>query len=665
MHMSRIMKLARLSLESVQEAQRASAERALHLSTIEAPTNDIVNLVQSHHSANESIAYLEEVASIGAELGDLREVSEVINQRGGLTLESLAFFSVALNRIADRTGLTVPAVLPSVESYGEGVDRVLISVEALDDMISAVNDGTRRLETNSVEATERMLAALGESLPKAHDRIKHLLEMVDAVEEKEGRPDCTGKMVVFGDGLNVALSVNGEVPENLNSSLHTYLQLGSVITTDYQEAAYAGAMKAVGLPDLVSYESNALFWENAEKIVCDIEDPRRTLTEDHFAIALPNGEPLFSEAEATEKEGEMKVVGKIRRFVENRRVNEQLNNPKNVALIEKGAEGYGRVCLSLDEVRELAKQFDKLHCSIDMCAFAERSKGISQDQHAVVTRLKEGFAAADINVKVQLTDHFNLVTKYLETVYRLASWPVLNYLANLVFTTNAFVLYAERSLALPDGEVEAAAPAADPAVDAGATDGVDAAATPDAAAAVDGDAAADVAGEGGDDAAAAAAVDVAGDTGAVDAAAADGTDATDPTDPAAGAEGGAPATVSPDAEGAELAGAGGANNTDEPVASDTAKQTVDEEEVNHPIPDSVEAAGDDIQDDANAALAAAGEPGAADAGDGADAAATDDVGAAIADQTDPAAVATDATDSTDTTDADGDGDEEEDEQKQD
>jgi hypothetical protein len=70
-----------------------------------------------------------------------------------------------------------------------------------------------------------------------------------------------------------------------------------------------------------------------------------------------------------------------------------------------------------------------------------------------VSSLKSRFAEASPEVKMALADQFGLVTKYLDTVYLLSDWPVLNYLSNLVFTTNAFVLYAERSLALPEGAV--------------------------------------------------------------------------------------------------------------------------------------------------------------------------------------------------------------------
>lgn len=450
--MSRIRKLTRLAMETMQDDQIEEAQHELEVT--ETPVEDISELVQSKADAEAARDYIEEVNDIHEELSDVREVTEVLNNQGGLSVESFAFFNREVNHICRRTGIKRPTQLPKFRDF-KGGKRVKVSIEALDAMLSRIEDGTRRLEVNSVETVERLVSALTESLPNAHDRIKHVLELADAVEQREDRPDCTGKYVLFGDGLHIALSVDGEVPATLTDYLHSYLQLGQQLMCDYQNKAFEGAMKAVGIPDLLTYDSSDNFWVNVDKIVCDIEDPRRELTEAQRALILPNGESLFDNATCEDKEGEHRGVSKLRKFVECSRINEQINNPKGMAPVPKGQAGYGRLCLPLSDLREMAQAFDKLLCKIDINAFAERSNGIRQDMFGVINRAREGFANAPNDVKVQLTDHFNLVLKYLNTIYSLADWPVLNYLSNLVFTTNAFVLYAERCLALPDGEVEA------------------------------------------------------------------------------------------------------------------------------------------------------------------------------------------------------------------
>lgn len=450
---SRIRRLTRLSLEAAQEEQRAELEGVEEMMTVDTPTDDIVELVDARQEADESVGYIDEVRDIHEELSDIREVSEVVNEKGGITLEAFAFFNMAIERICDRTGLEYPSLLPSLESFRDN-PRVLIALEELDGMLNAVDDGTRRLETNSVEAIERLVNALAESIPNAHARIRHVLELVHATEQKTDRQDTSGMQVVFGDGLNIALGVNGSVPENLPSYLQTYLQLGMQMVGEYQTKAFEGAMQAIGIPDLLTYDTADGFWDNVERAVCQIEDPRQTLTDEQMRLVLPNGESLFGFKSSHEVgEDASSIVKRLHKFACDVGVNEQLSNPQNIETIPEGQPGYGRAALTLDEIRSVARNFDRLFECLDIKAFAERSSGIRQDMFSVVQRVKDGYASAEPQIKMDLTGHFGLLVKYLETVFRLADWPMLNYLSNLVFTTNAFVLYAERSLALPEGAV--------------------------------------------------------------------------------------------------------------------------------------------------------------------------------------------------------------------
>lgn len=441
--------LLRASLEQLEQERQQTQPVEKTPAYVDAPVDDVVELVQARHEATTAREYVEEARAIEEGLTDIQEATELVNERGGLTQESFAYLQLALNGLTDRLGLQPVSVVPALESFQEQ-GRQRVSLEEIQTLISTVQEGRDRLEVRSVEAMSRLIKALMESLPNARERLEHVATVAEARQD-----DVSGK-VIFGDGLNVALAVNGQVPEDLVAYLQRYAQLGRTLLEDYTPKAFDAAMAAATLPENVKFGSEAEFWTTVADRLKDICDPREALTEDQLELVLPNGCALFGQRHLIETKSEEENPARTRLvyFNQNRTVNEQINNPTEQEHIEPGQPGYGREAISLHDMRVIARSLLAIFECIELEKFAERGQAVRTDVMSAVSALKERFAQADTDVKIALADEVGHVVKFLDTIYLLSDWPVLNYLSNLVFTTNAFVLYVERCLALPEGAVE-------------------------------------------------------------------------------------------------------------------------------------------------------------------------------------------------------------------
>jgi hypothetical protein len=496
----------RMALESVAEQnaiqQQAESEAAAEqqrlqteLQTVETPATDVVNLVNARHDAETARAHVDEVRSVQEGLTDVAELVETVNGNGGLTLESYVFLQHAVDNLTRRLGVDDLPMVPSLEAFesAEG-GKVMIDLQNLQNLMATVEQGGQKLELRSIEVVVRMIEALSESLPLTCEKLAHVIEIANA------REDEPAGNVVFGDGLNVALSVEGQIPEPFVNYMQRYSLLGQSMIERYSNCAFDAAMAVATLPDSLNFSSPEAFWASVEERVNAVEDPRQSLTEDQLGMVLPNGSALFGPKVDTEvPEGGNPILKKLLQFTDSRGVQEQINNPGEVERVEAGQRGYGRPALALNDIRVISRSLGELMEKVNLDSLAERGKAVRTDVISAMSVARTRYAEATPEMKMVLADHFNLVIKYIDAAYLLSDWPILNYLSNLVFTTNAFVLYAERSLALPDGGVPDEAPEepeqTEPEVDPAATDtGVadpaaaaadPAAADPDAPAATD------------------------------------------------------------------------------------------------------------------------------------------------------------------------------------
>ena len=176
---SRIRLITRLSMEAAEAELAAAAAAEAELQETDVQADDVAELVEARQAAADATDYVAQAGDVHDEMTDVRDVSEVVNSQGGVSAESYRFLNASLRSVTRRTGIERPAELRMATQL-RGGKRAQISLEAIDNMLAQVDDGTRRLEANSVETVERLVAALTESLPNAHARVRHVLELVKA-----------------------------------------------------------------------------------------------------------------------------------------------------------------------------------------------------------------------------------------------------------------------------------------------------------------------------------------------------------------------------------------------------------------------------------------------------------------------------------------------------
>jgi len=440
----------------------------------EQPESSVVELIQAKHDVDQVQDHLDQVQDAQDEVSDLKDAAEVVNANGGISAEAFKFFDLSLQNLYRRLGMRPSVRLPTLESFKEG-GRIQIAIEELDEIADRLTDGADKLKSNGKGALLKLVEALSVSLPESHKKLERLIDRLNRTTDST--EDTSGMEVVFGDGLNVALSVNGEVPECLSTYIGQYVQLGQNLLGDYQRTAMNNALRATGLPDLFTYSDVDAFNNTIEEAVCSMEDPRLHLTAEQKALALPGTEALFRvESASNEDTGEAVDVGLkegeqanentssvnpklewLKNFSNCCQVNSQIANPCNVEIVEAGQPGYGRVPLSNEQILDGSRALNKLFKTIRFEELSERQSALAKDSFETVDQLYARYKSAEEKIRNEINEPFECLVAFVETVFKLAHWPSLNYLTNLVLTTNAFVLYAERSIALPEGKVEAAA----------------------------------------------------------------------------------------------------------------------------------------------------------------------------------------------------------------
>ena len=194
--------------------------------------------------------------------------------------------------------------------------------------------------------------------------------------------------------------------------------------------------------------------------------------------------------------------------------------------------------LSRAQLRAITEQLKCLLCDESVEKSLSSIAASWGPSEAALGEARAAMSAVTGSVPEALGGRLQIVDRYIETLHRLSIWPQVNYLANLIYTVNAFVAFGSQMLHADSVEVEdeaavAAADATDEAVEVTVdpeTESVDVG-TPDdgdAAAAGISDATAEAAEEGAADAVAAGAANDVG-TPALDAG-----DALNPQDADAG-----------------------------------------------------------------------------------------------------------------------------------
>lgn len=126
--------------------------------------------------------------------------------------------------------------------------------------------------------------------------------------------------------------------------------------------------------------------------------------------------------------------------------------------VESLDEETSAPALTVTAIEGACKALCDLHECLALGNLVDRGKATWSDTQNAVRQTRTAVDNAPETVQAEIRDDVDTVTDYLDTVHTLSAWPVVHFLTNLVLSTNAFVLYAQRSLNAEGGETTDAAP---------------------------------------------------------------------------------------------------------------------------------------------------------------------------------------------------------------
>lgn len=451
--------------EPAEGAQKEASEPSQAADASEAVA-EVVEVVEAAAEAQSAEDVLKQVAGINEGLKDLQGTAEFINEQGGVTMESMAMLTLAANAFTHHLGREPISFGVTMESFEDATTRKRVSLEELQDLINELDLSEPELERQALQSIDRMVEGLKAAIPSTRQRLLDVLSIASATDDSR-----EGAQVKIGDGIEGALCIDGAFPQDVSNELQQYAALGETILTTYQEAAVRAAKGASMILNNLDFTSLTSFWEKIGKVVDSVTDPRTNISRTQIERQLPGGVCLFGEANMT-PEVPNPVLATLFTYNSN-------YPPLETAVASKGAanaEATGPA-LSASKIQLIGKAFNELMCSERIDALLEEGSKLWPEAADAVRHLQENLENAPQEIAQTAGIDFSQLTKFVKTNYALATWPLLNYLSNLVITANAFVLYADRSLkaeapsevadvseVLP-AESAIAAPAADPVVD--------------------------------------------------------------------------------------------------------------------------------------------------------------------------------------------------------
>ena len=418
---------------------------------------EVVELTEAVAQASTAEDVVKQARKINDGLSEIAETAEVINENGGVTMESLATLILAARAQAaplERGDIGFGVSLESFAGKRRG-DRVQVSLEEINDVIAELDESQPHLERQAIESLDRVVEALSDALPSAIDRLKSVVSQAQATADtNEGAP------VKVGDGLAAALCIDGAFPTDLANELQTYSLLGKCLLGTYSETAFRTAQSASMLVNAVDFSSTSAFWEKVGAVVDGATDPRCTLTATQLEATLPGGASLFGEAQP-ELESPNPVLKSLIAFNNNYAPLEATVAGK----CENDAEATAPA-LSASKIVLVAKALQDTLCCDKICEVLAAGQKLWPEAQDSIRMLRENLSNAPREIDQNIGADFSQLVKYVETSYSLATWPLVNYLTNAVLTVNAFVLFAERSLKAKVEEPPAVGETSDPVTDA-------------------------------------------------------------------------------------------------------------------------------------------------------------------------------------------------------
>lgn len=419
---------------------------------------EVVELTEAAAEASSAEEVLQQSRGIEDGLTELADTAAAVNESGGVDMQSYAMLSLAAKTLTsqlDRKPLNFGVAL---ESLADG-KRARVSLEDIEELIGEMQLIQPDLEREALKSLDRQVCSLKDALPAARDRVRAVVARAKAKSMENGG------QIDLDPNLAAALTIDGAMPEDLSDGLFDYIELGKSLLNGYTPAAFRAATEASLLINSVEFNSVEGFWEQIGKRIDNVKDPRQLIPASLLQTCMPGGAGLFSEMGAA-SEAAHPVATRLYEYADGL-------VPLEATVAIRAAEGAGNSSYAALTNSKITSIGEGLLTVLDMdkiCELLEQGGKLWPDAKGAITQLREVLNGAPQDIANIAGGDFPQLVKFLETNYSLATWPLLNYLTNMVFTANAFVLLSELSLkaveVAPEPVVEEVAPiAADAAVE--------------------------------------------------------------------------------------------------------------------------------------------------------------------------------------------------------
>lgn len=425
---------------------------------VHANVDRITQLVAAAAQASDAERVVEQAVAVRDGVSDLREDINMVNdQAGGVSLESFPHVMVAMERYCARTGreFALPTVgLESANANG----RIFVDTTGLESIENQLDAATPLFIRESQTKFTAMCDAIRAALPDARERLTTLLTDL----QMDNAP-LSGSINAPAP-LVAALSVDGQLPQDLVTVMANYVALGKTLGGEYSRRSSAAAEQLVGLLGSLNYTKPEAFWDTLKAVMEKVGDPREALGKDQLALTLPGGGKLFSAAEPSSSDGNPTVVA-ITRYV-----NDFAPATSSDTDGEQVAETATTVpCYTREQLRVLVKSVLDLLTDDVVESTLKTVERNWQSTSSAVAEVTQTVRSITGEVQMALGSQLEFVPRWVRTVHRLSVWPQVNFLTNLVFTSNALAVLGSEMLVGERAAVVEATPA-DPSVPAAPAD---------------------------------------------------------------------------------------------------------------------------------------------------------------------------------------------------
>lgn len=487
MRLSGYVQQARASMEAAameeirQELESGElSDSAMEIADAEDRQAENVNeLIEATHDAKAMHSDLAEMYGIESRFRELHHSMEQINNHQGFKRPWIEWAENAANHILRPLEVNVSlasAGTPSLES----ADQTQVSLEGIEQILVVLSETRENIEEGSVDAVLRVMDTLEEVLPEVRDRVHALHDYIDTLsynEEMEIRVD---------EAAFKALQVHGNLPVTWKDYFASYSGQANAILGTFTANALESASKGQFLADCMhKYSGQGPISNALVKAMADIGDPRKTISVDNLCFILPGSGPLFGNKvaaldEVTEVTAAAAVAPPPTRGDGSVADTEVDAKPKPsveadaslipevsglITRLEKFSTDYVPLeplawddipaadeknstirALSKDTIKAVTGSLIQALEVNNIRSFAESHRATWYVARSAPSAFADAYNELSPQYAVELSPALAAIYEYLDTLYTLSVWPALHMMLNTVFTANAFLVVAERSI---------------------------------------------------------------------------------------------------------------------------------------------------------------------------------------------------------------------------